>query len=110
MKTKFAKSLRRRMTDAERKLWSTPRNRQFHDYKFRRQVPIGTYVVDSVCFEEMLVIEVDGGQHTENLEQDSIRTEWLEQEGYREMRFWNNDVLGNTDGAIRAIEEALLER
>jgi len=98
------------MTDAERKLWNTLRNRQFGEYKFRRQVPIGPYVVDFVCFEEKLIIEVDGGQHAEEFERDAARTEWLEAEGYRVVRFWNNDVLGNTDGVIRAIEAALHKR
>jgi very-short-patch-repair endonuclease len=100
MKTEFAKSLRRRMTDAERKLWGALCNRQLGEHKFRRQVPIGPYVVDFVCFGENLVIEIDGGQHAENIDRDATRTEWLEQEGYRVIRFWNNDVLGNTDGAI----------
>jgi ATP-dependent helicase HrpA/adenine-specific DNA-methyltransferase len=107
MKTGLAKALRRQLTDAERALWSRLRNRQLDDHKFRRQVPIGPYVVDFVCFEQKLIIEIDGGQHAENIEQDLSRTEWLEQEGYRVIRFWNNEVLGNTDGVLQAIEKAL---
>jgi adenine-specific DNA-methyltransferase len=107
MKTGIAKALRRRMTDAERKLWSVLRNRQLGEYKFRRQAAIGPYIVDFVCFEEKLVIEIDGGQHADNSEKDAIRTERLEADGFQVIRFWNNEVLGNTDGVIRAIEEAL---
>ena len=98
------------MTDAERALWTRLRNRQLTSLKFRRQVPIGPYIVDFVCFEEKLVIEIDGGQHAENTEADLIRTQWLENEGYRVIRFWNNEVLGNTVGVLRAIEGALLRK
>jgi very-short-patch-repair endonuclease len=99
-----ARKLRRTQTDAEKLLWSKIRNNQT-GYKFRRQFPIDHYVADFFCFEENLIIELDGGQHTE--EKDRERTRFLEDKGYRILRFWNNDVLGNTDGVLRVILEAL---
>ncbi len=104
MNTKaIARQLRRQSTDAERKLWSTLRNRQLAGYKFRRQVPMGNYIVDFVCFEKKLVVEVDGGQHQEQAEYDHVRTQWLQSAGFRVMRFWNNQVLTETDGVLQAI-------
>ena len=88
-----ARELRRNLTDAERALWQVLRNRQVSGYRFRRQAPIGPYVVDFVCFEIRLVIEVDGGQHIERADYDEGRTAWLEGAGFRVIRFWNNEVL-----------------
>lgn len=102
---KNAKRLRRDMTDAERTLWSVLRARQMEGAKFRRQQPVGTYIVDFLCAEAMLVVEVDGGQHVE--ERDSGRTADLEALGYCVIRFWNHEVLGNLDGVREAIRSAL---
>lgn len=95
---KRARALRRSSTDAENLLWSRLRNRQFHNLKFRRQVPLGRYIVDFYCHELRLVIEADGGQHSEEV--DRLRTEWLESEGYRVTRFWNHEVMDNIDGVL----------
>ena len=103
-----ARSLRKSTTDAERKLWSVLRRHQIDGHRFRRQHPIGVYVVDFVCLAEKLVIEVDGGQHAESVSKDDARTAWLGSRGYRVLRFWNNDVLGNTAGVAEDIRAALL--
>jgi very-short-patch-repair endonuclease len=104
----FARELRRRQTDAEKKLWSRIRNRQIDGWKFKRQVPAGSYVLDFFCFEASLVLEVDGGQHAqERVEHDRIRTNYLEQQGLAVLRFWNGDVLNNMDGVLERIYLAL---
>ena len=106
--THLARGLRRRQTDAEKKLWLRIRNRQIDGWKFNRQVPSGPYVLDFFCFEASLVIEVDGGQHAEErAEHDRIRTEYLEHQGHAVLRFWNGDVLNNIDGVLERIYEAL---
>ena len=104
--TVTARQLRRRSTDAERKLGSILRNRQLAGYKFRRQVPIGNYIVDFVCFEAHLIVEVDGGQHGEQQAYDRQRTAWLEGQGFRVLRFWNTEVLGNVEGVKEVIVRA----
>ena len=91
---RLARRLRANQTDAETVLWNRIRNRQIDGHKFARQVPIGRYICDFVCREKQLVIEVDGGQHNESAE-DAVRDRYLIAEGYRVLRFWNNDVLGN---------------
>ena len=95
-------------TKAENVLWQALRNRQLEGLKFRRQVPLDGYIIDFVCFDARLIVEVDGGQHTP--ETDAIRTRHLEHEGYRVLRFWNNDVLANTEGVIMQISLSLRER
>lgn len=102
-----ARALRKSETDAERRLWQLLRNRNLQPFKFRRQHPIGPYIVDFVCLDWKLVIEVDGGQHMEQVRYDSARTSFFEASGYRIVRFWNNDVLTNTDGVLQAICDAL---
>lgn len=102
-----ARDLRRDMTDAERLLWRHLRRRQVEGLKFRRQHPIGCFIVDFVCIEAALVIEVDGGQHGERQEQDAARTIWLNRQGYRVLRFWNNDVLDDIDAVRQAIWDEL---
>jgi very-short-patch-repair endonuclease len=102
-----ARKLRRNATEAEKRLWSRLRDRQLAGRKFRRQVPIGPYVVDFFCPDGELIVELDGGQHAIETERDDKRTRWLESEGYRVIRFWNNDVLGNTDGVLDAISRTL---
>ena len=105
--TKFARHLRRNESDAERKLWSKLRSRQFENLKFRRQQPIDKYIVDFVSFEKKIIIEVDGSQHMEprNNEKDKERTKYLEDEGYVVLRFWNNDILTNIEGVGTRILE-----
>ncbi len=91
-----ARHLRKQSTEAEKSLWRQLRNRQLAGHKFRRQAPLGKYVVDFLCYERSLVIEVDRGQHQLKTEADEERTNWLETQGYRVVRFWNNQVLGET--------------
>jgi very-short-patch-repair endonuclease len=86
------------MTDAERILWQEVRGRRPAGFKFKRQWTLGPSVVDFCCWEQRLVVEVDGGQHSP--ERDQARTEWLRREGYRVRRFWNNDIIGNLDGVL----------
>ncbi len=102
---KRARELRRDSTDAENKLWYQLQNRQLCGLKFRRQVPIGNFIVDFVCNEQKLVIEIDGGQHDENRKYDNWRSEMLAERGYRVIRFWNNDVLLGMDGVIEEIRK-----
>jgi very-short-patch-repair endonuclease len=104
-----AKRLRANTTDAEDKLWRHLRRLEMHDSHFRRQVPIGTFVVDFACMAAKLLIEVDGSQHSQdaNLARDKERTAWLESEGYRMLRFWNNDITANINGVLEAIYAAL---
>jgi len=89
------------MTDAERKLWSRLRAHQLGAH-FRRQAPLGPYVLDFVCFTARVVVEVDGGQHADS-EKDHVRDAWLQAQGFRVLRFWNNEVLENIDGVLEAI-------
>jgi very-short-patch-repair endonuclease len=100
-----ARSLRRDMTEAEMKLWALLR--EIEGFKFRRQVPIGPYIVDFVCHQAKLIIEADGGQHDLESGREVSRTEFLEGEGYRVLRFWNNEVLSNLDGVHTVISVAL---
>jgi len=104
-----ARTLRQPATDAERRLWSALRSRRLQGFKFRRQHPIGPYVADFACTRWHLIVEADGGQHAGNAA-DAARTACLERAGWRVVRFWNNDILRNTDGAIEAILRALAER
>ena len=108
--SKFPKELRKNQTDAETKLWYFFKNRNFQGLKFRRQHRIGHYIVDIVCLEKKLIIEIDGGQHNEipTLDKDKQRTDWLNQEGYQVIRFWDNDVLTDTDGVLERIREILI--
>ena len=101
--TKLARQLRKDATDAERLVWKYLRARQLNNVKFRRQQPIGPFIVDFVCFEKKLIIEIDGGHHSENEEINLRRTEWLRAKGYRVIRFWNNEVLQNSRGVFEEI-------
>jgi len=101
-KTRLARQLRRNSTLAERKLWRYLRSRSLGGFKFVRQEPIGRYVVDFVCREKRLVVEVDGGQHAER-SRDAVRDRWLVDHRYRVLRFWNNEVLGNIEGVWETI-------
>jgi very-short-patch-repair endonuclease len=102
---KIARKLRKNMTKAERLLWGKLRNKQL-GAKFRRQSPIGKYIVDFVCFERKLIIEVDGSQHLENKD-DRDRDKWFENNGFKVLRFWNNDVMKNVDGVLEMIRREL---
>jgi very-short-patch-repair endonuclease len=104
-----ARRLRRTMTDAERRLWPRLRNHALDGWQFRRQAPIGRYVVDFICNERALIVEVDGGQHALDEARDAERTRWLESQGFRVIRFWNNEVLANTDGVVAEILRVLRE-
>ena len=97
-----ARKLRRNSTDAERKLWRALHS-QLPKSKWRRQMPVGPYVVDFACFSEKLVVELDGGQHASQADYDYDRTRFLQREGYRVMRFWNNDVIENIQGVLESI-------
>jgi BirA family biotin operon repressor/biotin-[acetyl-CoA-carboxylase] ligase len=107
MASDYARQLRRELTDAERCLWQHLRAHRFAGEKFRRQVSIGPYIVDSVSHRSRLVVELDGGQHALQVEQDRERTRWLEGRGYRVIRFWNNQVLTETEPVREAIALAL---
>jgi very-short-patch-repair endonuclease len=98
-----AKSLRNSQTDAENRLWYYLRAHRFMGLKFKRQKPIGSYIVDFVCWEQRLVIEIDGGQHAEQIEYDIRRTQYLENEGYKVLRFWNNQVMSESESVLEAI-------
>ena len=97
-----AKKLRVNMTDAERRLWYRLRAHRFGGVKFKRQVPIGPYIVDFACLSQKLILEIDGGQHSEN-EADRLRDQKLREEGFKVLRFWNNDVLKRTDTVLELI-------
>jgi very-short-patch-repair endonuclease len=98
------------MTDAEQRLWRFLRQKQMANFKFRRQHAFGDYIIDFVCLDAMLAVEVDGGQHSALQAEDSKRTEFLKQAGFRFLRFWNNEVMRETDSVIAVIWRALQER
>jgi very-short-patch-repair endonuclease len=109
MSTTRARSLRRDSTDAEHAMWRILLNRQLAGFKFRRQQPLGQFIVDFVCFSHRLIIEIDGGQHADNAA-DVRRTAWLEREGFCVLRFWNNDVLANGEGVYQSVLNTLTSR
>ena len=104
--TSIARKLRREMTDAERRLWTHLRASQLSGAKFTRQFPIGNHVVDFACRSLRLAIECDGGQHADSAT-DEARTRLIEAHGYRVIRFWNNDILANTEGVLIRIDEEI---
>ena len=108
MSLKHAKKLRSNMTDAEQRLWYLLRGHRFDGMKFKRQVPIGPYIVDFASLSRKLVLEIDGGQHSEN-EADRRRDQWLRTQGFHVLRFWNNDVLKQTEAVLETIATALNE-
>ena len=99
----LARMLRQNQTEAEARLWRHLRNRGLVGHKFRRQYPIGPYIADLVCLERYLVVEADGGQHAEREAEDVCRTRFLESQGFKMLRFWNNDVLSHTESVLIAI-------
>lgn len=107
--TSRARGLRRRMTDAERRLWFALRDRRFAEFKFRRQVPLGPFIADFVCFDARVVVEVDGGQHAESVS-DKRRDLYFATNRFLVLRYWNNDVLKNLEGVLTALLETLHSR
>ena len=103
----FARDMRKESTDAERRIWSKLRDGRLQGLKFRRQVPIGNAIADFVCFEHKLIVEVDGGQHSENT-RDALRDAELTSKGFRVLRFWNPDVMRNTNSVLDTILAAAL--
>ncbi|MCW5694000.1 MAG: endonuclease domain-containing protein [Pseudolabrys sp.] len=97
-----AKALRHASTDAEARLWRLLRSRQLNHVKFRRQAPFGPWIIDFVSFESRLIVEADGSQHAES-DRDRNRDLDLQNRGFRILRFWNNDILFNTNGVLEAI-------
>ena len=108
--TEKARILRKNMTKQERILWTFLRKKNINNLKFRRQYPIGNYIVDFICNEKKLIIEIDGGQHNENknITYDQERTKYLESKGYKVIRFWNNDIDNNIDGVYSDILKYLM--
>ncbi len=107
MNNNHSKHLRQNMTDTEKVLWYRLRDRQVIGCKFRRQHCIGNYVVDFYCADKNLIIELDGGQHASQTGYDNQRTKYLELQGYKVIRFWNNEVLANLEGVLLKIREHL---
>jgi len=103
----FSRQLRSDMTDAEQHLWRRLRMRQILGLKFRRQHPVGKYILDFACIDVKLVIEVDGSQHNVLQSQDNERTAWLNEQGWKVLRYWNNDVLQSIDVVLDEIYNAL---
>ena len=106
-RTNRSRELRNNLTDAEKKIWQQLRLRNLEGNKFRRQHPIGNFIVDFVCIEKKLIVELDGGQHQLRQDYDSKRTDYLEGKGYKVLRFWDNDALLETDSVMKVIYEAL---
>ena len=104
---RYARRLRRDQTDAERKLWSRLRDRRLYGARFRRQHPIGPFIADFCCTTAKLIVELDGGQHALQKRSDAERTAFLAGQGYRLIRFWDNEALTNTEGVLLRIIEAL---
>lgn len=105
-----ARELRKNMTDAERWLWQQLRNRDLSGFKFRRQRPVGPYIVDLVCLEKRIVIEIDGGQHVEKADHDEKRSQYLREKGLEVIRFWNHEVLQNGEAVLESIYSLLKKR
>lgn len=106
----FARQLRRGLTPHERRLWYQLRDRRFAQFKFRRQHPVGPYIIDFACCAVRLAVELDGGQHDERAGYDARRTAWLELQGWRVLRFWNNEQMGNEEAVLAQILEALVSQ
>jgi very-short-patch-repair endonuclease len=104
-----ARRMRREMTEAELKLWSIPRNRALIGVKFRRQLPVGNYIADFCCLEHRLIVELDGEQHAAQEAADASRSRFLAEEGFRVLRFWNNQVLSGSEFVVAEILAAIIE-
>ncbi|HKY63687.1 MAG TPA: DUF559 domain-containing protein [bacterium] len=99
----YARDLRKNLTPAERKLWRYLRASRFEKAKFRRQEPIGPFIVDFVCYEQRLIIECDGGHHDLQTLEDGARDHWLEEQGFKVLRFWNNEIFNNFEGVMKRV-------
>ena len=108
--TALAKNLGKQSTDTEQALWKHLRAKRLEGLKFKRQQPIGNYIVDFVCFERKIIIELDGGQHSqpEQIQKDREKDRWFKRQGYNVLRFWDNEVLKNTKGVLEVIWETCL--
>jgi very-short-patch-repair endonuclease len=104
-----AQKLRKEPTATEQLLWSRLRRRQLAGHKFRRQQVLGPFIVDFVCLEKKLIVELDGGQHAERRSYDQRRTRWLERHGFRVLRFWDNQVFGELEAVLKCIEDVLCD-
>ena len=109
MSTRRARHLRNHPTEVEVKLWRHLRLRQIGDHKFRRQQSLGPYIVDFVCLEKKVIVELDGGQHAEQIAKDAQRTAWLESQGFHVLRFWNHQVLEEMEAVKAVIYQTLLD-
>ncbi len=107
IRKKLQRNLRNQPTDAEQRLWQYLRGRQLEDCKFRRQHPFGDYILDFACLERRIAVELDGGQHADDLVYDARRTACLEKAGFTVLRFWNNEVFENVEGVVEVIMAAL---
>jgi very-short-patch-repair endonuclease len=107
--TVYARELREHSTDAERIFWSRVRDRRLDGFKFKRQIAKRHYIVDFICREAHLIVEIDGGQHAANTA-DVVRDRLLRRDGYRVLRFWNNELQTNIDGVIETVLRVLKER
>lgn len=105
-----AKRMRKAPTEAEARLWRELRAHRFLGFKFKRQQPIGRYIVDFACLSRKLLIEIDGSQHLDAVAHDEARSAWLQSQGFRVVRFWNHDVLARTIEVMDAIHAALESR
>ncbi len=103
----FARDLRQNPTKAQQTLWYHLRKRNIHGLKFRREYPLGVYIVDFVCLEKKLIIEIDGGQHAIQTQYDQRRTTWLAAQGFNVVRFWNNEVIRNTETVLGVLFDLL---
>ena len=104
--TPFARQLRKQSTHTENLLWKQLRAKRFSNLKWRRQQALGNYIVDFICHEKKLIIECDGGQHDEQVSYDQKRDRWLQDQGYRVLRFWNNEILGDIETVLQIIFRA----
>ena len=107
--TNLAKSLRKKSTYVETILWNKLRSRQIEGIKFRRQQPVGDFIVDFISFEKRIVIELDGGQHAENRDKDIDRDRFLTKNGFKVLRFWNTEVIEHIDGVLEVIRDECLK-
>ena len=103
--TEYARELRKNQTPQEQKFWTHVRNHRFYGLEFKRQYPIGEYIVDFICRQKKVIVEIDGGQHAEQEHYDSLRTTYLEGLGYVVLRFWNNDIDFNFQGVLEKLKE-----
>ncbi len=103
----YARDLRKKQTDAERKLWNYLRGRRFFNLKFKRQEPVGKYIADFICYEKSIIIELDGGQHAEKAGNDKIRDNYLRGCGYIVLRFWDNDALKYTESILEVVRQEI---